>query len=260
MTFDYTQCENLTPQQPNSNLNQLQFSDLPTYNYRLRASESKASYQPPQYAYIDNSASNNDTTAHQCVVKFDVPADMDHTVLFYYKLTNFYQNHRRYVKSLDSDQLKGKYVKPSDLENGDCKPLATVDNKGKSVYPCGLIANSYFNDSFSPLAFLNPSDGASSTYTFSEKGIAWQGEAKKYATTPGYPLDQIVPPPNWAKKFPNNYTNDNPPPDLKNDEHFQNWMRTSGLPTFTKLWGRNDADTLKKGTYAVTVNLSMPHF
>lgn len=110
----------------------------------------------------------------------------------------------------------------------------------------------YFPDSFTALA---AQDG-SSTYTFSEFGIAWPGEAKKYASTPGYSFDQIVPPPNWSKQFPNGYSNSTPPPNLHDNEHFQNWMRTSGLPTFTKLWGRNDGDTLKKGTYFITVDLS----
>lgn len=95
-----------------------------------------------------------------------------------------------------------------------------------------------------------------STYTWSQQGIAWPGEADKYAVTPGYSIDQIQPPPNWALRFPDGYTNSTPPPNLKEDEHFQNWMRTAGLPTFTKLWGRNDNDNLQQGTYRITVNLS----
>lgn len=63
----------------------------------------------------------------------------------YYRLTSFYQNHRRYVKSMDSDQLKGKAVSASTLNGGDCKPLATIGSDNKIVYPCGLIANSMFN-------------------------------------------------------------------------------------------------------------------
>ena len=87
-------------------------------------------------------------------------------------------------------------------------------------------------------------------------GIAWPGEANKYAATPGYSIDEIAPPPNWALRYPNGYTNSTPPPNLKEDEHFQNWMRTAGLPTFTKLWGRNDTTTLAKGRYQMTINMS----
>lgn len=93
------------------------------------------------------------------------------------------------------------------------------------------------------------------TYNLSETGIAWPGEAKKYATSPGYDIAQITPPPNWAKRYPDGYTTDNVP-NLKEDEHFQNWMRTAGLPTFSKLFGRNDNTKLLKGRYQIVVNLS----
>jgi len=118
-------------------------------------------------------------------------------------------------------------------------------------------------DTYSTLTLVNPSGSSESSqpYPLSSKGIAWPGEAKKYATTPTGPggyanLSEIVPPPNWVLRYPNGYTEDNPPPDLKVDEHFQNWMRTAGLPTFTKLYGRNDADTMQKGTYRITIGLS----
>jgi len=45
-------------------------------------------------------------------------------------------------------------------------------------------------------------------------------------------------------------------PNLQADEHFQNWMRTAGLPSFTKLYGRNDADTMQSGTYQIVIGLS----
>ena len=74
--------------------------------------------------------------------------------------------------------------------------------------------------------------------------------------TPGNPIEQLTPPPNWGLLYPNGYTNSTPPPDLSKDEHFQVWMRNSGTPTFTKLFSRNDVDTLPAGTYDLIVNLS----
>lgn len=65
-----------------------------------------------------------------------------------------------------------------------------------------------------------------------------------------------MPPPNWALRYPQNYTTDSPPPDLTQDEHFQNWMRTAGLPTFSKLYGRNDTTTLPTGKYQVQIYYS----
>jgi hypothetical protein len=116
---------------------------VPSYNYRLRSSESGAQVSPPQYAFI--SAQDN-SSSPQCIVQFDIPFNIPSTVLLYYKLTNFYQNHRRYVQSYDWKQLRGDHRTVNDLKNGNCKPAATVGNQ--VIYPCGLIANSLFNGVF----------------------------------------------------------------------------------------------------------------
>jgi hypothetical protein len=148
ITFDYTDCDLLSPSTSQSQLN---FIDLPKYSYRMEAKYANLPLaNNPQYAFVNNSFNPNVSAGEQCFIQFDVPANLKHTVLMYYKLTNFFQNHRRYVKSLNTDQLKGKYVSPSDLQQGDCKPLATNNNRadGTAIYPCGLIANSIFNGSF----------------------------------------------------------------------------------------------------------------
>ncbi|KDQ33719.1 hypothetical protein PLEOSDRAFT_1091617 [Pleurotus ostreatus PC15] len=255
ITIDYTGCENLQSSTPQS----LSFTVVPSdkYSYHLRAADSSAASRvtPPQYARItDSNAPVGEQD--QCILRFDIPADMSHTVLLYYKMTNFYQNHRRYVKSFDSDQLKGKAVSIKDLRDSDCKPL-DVDSNGKAIYPCGLIANSLFNDTFSDLTLIPESDGANFTYAFSSDNIAWPGEHKKYTNKPDYDPSAIVPPPNWQKRFPDGYNESNIPR-LADDQHFQNWMRTAGLPTFTKLYGRNDNDNLPRGRYEMRINTNYP--
>lgn len=69
----------------------------------------------------------------------------------YYGLSNFYQNHRRYVKSRDDHQLLGAL---GDVSN-ECSPFDRVPvdtNRNvtdyKQVVPCGAIANSLFNGNF----------------------------------------------------------------------------------------------------------------
>ncbi|KAJ7093117.1 cell cycle control protein [Mycena epipterygia] len=261
ITLDYTECQNLTP---STNASLPSFSTMPSskFKYNLRSSDSKKSVTPPTWAFLDNTNNQSVTDVSdkkQCILQFDIPADIEPSVLLYYKLTNFFQNHRRYVKSLNSDQLKGKGVSNTTLESGDCKPLATLN--GKAIYPCGLIANSIFNDTFTNLTLQNPGSSDVATYEFSATGIAWPGEAKKYSSDPvasgAYPsYDDIVPPPNWQLRFPS-YNSSNFP-NLKTDERFQNWMRTAGLPTFTKLYGRNDKDTMKAGTYQIIIGLNYP--
>ncbi|KAJ7756781.1 cell cycle control protein [Mycena maculata] len=263
ITLDYTECENLTPSPANGSLT---FITMPSskYNYNLRSADSKKPVTPPSYAFLDNTNNPNVTDVSnkkQCIIQFDIPADISPSVLYYYKLTNFFQNHRRYVKSLDSDQLKGTGVSNTSLQGGDCAPLATLN--GKAIYPCGLIANSIFNDTLSNPVLQNPGSNDTTTeYVFSDTGIAWPGEAKKYSSDPvasgAYAsYDLITPPPNWALRYPE-YNSTLPPPNLKTDERFQNWMRTAGLPTFTKLYGRNDQDTMTAGTYQIIIGLNFP--
>lgn len=87
-----------------------------------------------------------------------------------------------------------------------------------------------------------------------DRNIAWPGESDKYKKT-SYAASDVVPPPFWHDKYPDGYTDDNLP-DLSQDEHFQVWMRTAGLPTFRKLYFRNDEEVLASGTYEVAIQMS----
>jgi len=244
ITLDYTYCDTKASSS---------FSNLPHSTYDLRSSDSAFSHTPPQWSFTNNT-SNPPATQAQCTIRFNVPADLQPPVFLYYKLTNFYQNHRRYVKSYDPSQLRGDYKSASSLNKGDCKPLAEIN--GQAIYPCGLIANSIFNDTFTLPTLIG--DSSNTTYNFTDKGIAWPGEAKKYTNKPGYSnLSDIVPPPNWVLRYGPTWNSSNIPA-LKDDEHFQNWMRTAGLPTFTKLYYRNDNETLTKGDYEITIYMNFP--
>jgi len=44
-----------------------------------------------------------------CYVTIDILEKVEGPVYIYYQLDNFYQNHRRYVKSRDNYQLAGEY-------------------------------------------------------------------------------------------------------------------------------------------------------
>lgn len=97
-------------------------------------------------------------TPSKCYVSLSIPETMDGPVFVYYELDNFYQNHRRYVKSKNVNQLQGDSVSSSDIS--DCSPIqynsdlrkyrvinsALADSDLAS--PCGLIAASFFNGIF----------------------------------------------------------------------------------------------------------------
>jgi len=192
-----------------------------------------------------------------CVLEFNIPNTVDPPILFYYRLTNFYQNHRRYVKSLDVSQLKGEARDASQIRAGDCDPL-NVGPGDKPYYPCGLIANSMFDDSFTNLTIQNGGDQVGH-YDFTQRGIAWSTEKDLYGVSK-YKPDQVLPPPNWEKRFPKDGYNTTGLPPLHSMEDFQVWMRTAGLPTFSKLAGRNNNEGLKEfTTYQLRIYDSMYH-
>ena len=187
-----------------------------------------------------------------CNLQFQIPDTLNAPVLLYYQLTNFYQNHRRYVQSYDQDQLKGAFQSNSTVNSSECDPLKT-DANGKAYYPCGLIANSLFNDTFLSPVLLNPTGTSASqkTYKMTNQGIAWDSDKDLYGPTK-YKTWEVTPPPNWRERYPE-YNETFPFPELHTDEEFQVWMRTAGLPTFSKLALRNDNDAMESGRYEMAI-------
>lgn len=187
-----------------------------------------------------------------CTLQFQLPNDIEPPVFLYYRLTNFYQNHRRYVKSLDYDQLRGKFVSNRSMDSSQCSPLKKLNDI--AIYPCGLIANSIFNDTInSPVIVSSRAGQSQANYSMTNKGIAWESDIKLYRKT-AYTNDEVVPPPNWARRYPGGrYTDQYPIPNLSEYEEFAVWMRTAGLPTFSKLARRNDNDKMPAGTYQLEI-------
>ncbi|KAK5172595.1 alkylphosphocholine resistance protein lem3 [Saxophila tyrrhenica] len=188
----------------------------------------------------------------QCFIQFYVPEQLSPPVLLYYQLTNFYQNHRRYVQSFDQSQLEGNARSNQSISSSDCDPLQ-LDPSGKAYYPCGLIANSMFNDTFQNIRLLNArsSSAEEKPYNMTDHNIAWDSDKDLYGMTK-YEYSEVVPPPNWREQYPE-YNETFPFPDLKTWDAFQVWMRTAGLPTFSKLALRNDDEPMEPGRYQIEV-------
>lgn len=235
LVIDYTECDALTV---SSNFEQIS-PEYTSYHFK------KGVFNKPMWRLTQTGEAE-----YKCQIQFEVPNDVSSPIYIYYKLTNYYQNHREYVDSIDIDQLKGKAKSSDDLLE-ECDPLREID--GKAVYPCGLIANSMFNDTF-----RNELIGVGGTTIFrlTNKETAWSTDRHRYKKT-SYNASDIVPPPNWVKMFPNGYTEDNIP-DLQSWEEFQIWMRPAALPSFYKLALKNETSTLRKGQYLMEIGLNYP--
>jgi len=174
-----------------------------------------------------------------CNVTIYFPSDITSTVYIYYQLENFYQNHRRYIKSRDNDQLLGSVLSVSDIST-TCDPIIHNSDLGTNITsfggvaldpngpanPCGLVAKSVFNDSY---AFYSSSNVK---IPIIETGIAWPSDiSNKFSLPPNASSIQWI-----------NVTN----------EHFIVWMRTAATPSFRKLWGSIPGG-IKAGTYHFVV-------
>lgn len=251
LSLDYSRCQSDAPQcsTDNSTYNALPSSAVTSYF------KTASSNKVPQWCRTTEDItfpSSIRYTANVCRLQFNIPDAIGPPVLLYYQLTNFYQNHRRYVKSFDQDQLSGQFRDNSSISKSDCDPLRIDPDTNKPYYPCGLIANSLFNDTFnSPLALNWPNATGLYEYKMSNSGIAWSTDANLYGKSP-YTPDQVSPPPNWRIQYPV-YNSSIPFKDLTTDEAFQVWMRTAGLPTFSKLALRNDDTAMEAGTYQMDI-------
>ncbi|KAI8986038.1 CDC50/LEM3 family [Pilobolus umbonatus] len=232
-----------------------------SYSFKMASEFNRSSFQPPTYyavssnQFTDPSWGNpNNLSIQHCIIDFTVPNTIPGPIFMYYRLTNFYQNHRQYIKNFDAEQFNGKSVDKSTL-NVNCVKMDSVliQNNDYIIYPCGLIANSMFNDTTSNLVSLT--DGVPE-YKFERTGIAWPTDKKKYSPT-SYAMDQIAPPPNWALRYPNGlYTEQYPPPDLSTLESFMVWMHVAALPDFRKIWGRNDNEALTAGRWRIMIDMN----
>jgi len=168
-----------------------------------------------------------------CSVNFENVA-MKPPIYMYYKLSNYYQNHRRYVKSRSDDQLRGKIITSSSALS-DCSPLRNIGptfNSSTALLPCGLIVWSLFNDTY---VVRNTATG--DYVPLQKEGIAWESDVKEKFKNPP-PSDQV----RVIADF--------------EDEDFIVWMRVAGLPTFKKLW--RIINVPMNGNYTVTIRNNYP--
>ncbi|KAJ3440897.1 cell cycle control protein [Anaeramoeba flamelloides] len=176
----------------------------------------------------------------KCNITIEPTKDMLAPVYFYYQLTNYHQNHRKYIKSRSDKQLRGETLSYAD--SSVCDPIRSYDDKesAKEVYdPCGLVAWSKFNDTFTIME-----ESTQKSVGFTEKGIAWESDLDEKFKNP-----DPLPDPDSPTTIQSNYQ----------DEHFIVWMRVAPLPTFRKLYAILKTGKLEKNKkYTIQIENNYP--
>lgn len=223
-----------------------------------------------------------------CFLMFTAPRYMRAPILIHYELTNFHQNHRSYYDSRDDFQLHGRVGNQDSVSRKACQPLNKLGNK--TLNPCGLAANTMFNDFFT---LESGRDINRIDLEMLETGIAWksdieymyrQPEGFEYAeceanacdstccerTTEngeqfscGAPYFDRKTDKCFAYHYPlqdetqylyETYPDVISPIEGVTNEHFVVWMRIATQPTFRKLYGWIDQDIPAGETLRFRVN------
>lgn len=175
-------------------------------------------FRSNKVAYIKDSS-----IPKNCTRKIRVPNYMKAPIYIYYELDNYYQNHRRYVKSRNEKQL---------LYGLDQKDISSCQpeeySNGVPIVPCGLIAWSLFNDTY---AFVHDMV----EMNVNRKNISWKSDREHKYGKHVYPL---------------NFQNGtligggmlDPSIPLSEQEDLIVWMRVAALPKFRKLYGVIEED------------------
>jgi len=201
-----------------------------------------------------------------CEIEFNVTQKMEKQVYLYYGLDNYYQNHRRYVKSRDDKQMLGEKLT---AVSSDCSPFGVDPDNGKVYAPAGAIANSLFNDTLT-LWWSSLVEGQQKIPLLA-KGIAWDSDKRRKFKNPPGPLndgpggafENTAKPAYWSvpvwqldEKDPSNNGYEN--------EDLIVWMRTAAFPSFRKLYRRVDhsatpfESSLDAGKYMLKVEYRYP--
>ncbi|KAL2467039.1 ALA-interacting subunit 3 [Abeliophyllum distichum] len=163
-----------------------------------------------------------------------VPKHMKKPIYVYYQLDNFYQNHRRYVKSRSDQQLRSP---GNEDDTSACKPEDNAN--GMPIVPCGLVAWSLFNDTYD---FTHNNQ----QLAVNKREISWKSDRDR----------------KFGKKvYPKNFQNGtliggarlDPLKPLSEQEDLIVWMRTAALPTFRKLYGKIETDLQAGDVISVTL-------
>ena len=177
-----------------------------------------------------------------CNLTLKIDKKMIKNVFVYYGLKNFYQNHRRYTKSKSYKQLKGNIMTEREIKD-DCDPIILNKDIYEGVmplvgdkpldpnavaHPCGLIAKSFFNDSFEIKK-------GNEEIQISKDNIAWSVDKERFKDSENKSVQ-------WRSV---------------EDERFMIWMRPAAMPDFRKLWGRIEKD-LTEGEYTLKIYNNYP--
>lgn len=252
---------------------------------------------------LDSPADANSFHAnHTCFVSMTLPNDVQSPVRVFYELDRYYQNHRRFVSSMIRAQFTDEWRPNAGWSMLECPPMKSVvselctvgdcespdDAKQRDFFPCGIVANTLFNDIFWLHEGTLPSGEKLTRTDLVSKGIGriyaahnnknptWDLSTDTYLPVWLNPnTSRIIPPPTGptAPHITEDYTNstawvhDAVDPNFGvgtgvENEFWRVWVEGAAMHPFRKPYGRIERD-LPAGTtltFAVQSNFFVRSF
>ncbi|GMF64772.1 unnamed protein product [Phytophthora lilii] len=239
---------------------------------------------------------------HTCYVHLKLPNDIKSPVRVFYELDGYYQNHRRFVSSIIRTQFTDEWRPNTGTSMLECYPMKTITSelctvgacesttaaKQRELFPCGIVANTMFNDIFWLHEGVLPSGKKLSRTDMTSKGIArtyaahnnknptWDVSSDTYLPVWLNPnMSRVIPPltGSTAPHITSDYTNstawvhDALDPDygigvgLEN-EFWRVWVEGAAMHPFRKPYGRIERDLPANTTlmFAVQSNFFVRSF
>ncbi|CAK4516482.1 unnamed protein product [Aphanomyces euteiches] len=222
---------------------------------------------------------NSFSGSKTCFVTVTLDRDIVGDTIVFYELAPFYQTHRRYMTSQVLQQYMGGWS-PGD-STSDCDPVLASPstqlcngttcfgtNKSRQHYPCGLVANTMFNDIFWLHNGTLPSGKVLGPADLKIAGIARTFTNYNFKN-PQTPLDldtflpiwhnpnysRIIPPPgsDILPQITSDYTNSTawvttPPGTGVENKYFRVWVNLAAGNVLRKPYGRIAVPNLPAGT------------
>eukprot|EP00405_Crypthecodinium_cohnii_P042710 CAMPEP_0206559476 /NCGR_PEP_ID=MMETSP0325_2-20121206/20417_1 /ASSEMBLY_ACC=CAM_ASM_000347 /TAXON_ID=2866 /ORGANISM="Crypthecodinium cohnii, Strain Seligo" /LENGTH=944 /DNA_ID=CAMNT_0054060985 /DNA_START=14 /DNA_END=2849 /DNA_ORIENTATION=- len=196
-----------------------------------------------EHEMIYSPCAANTATPNSCTIQVTVPEDMEPPISVVYEVTPFYQNYYSYQASVIFDQLKGTIVSDTYIDTYCTSESTRVTASGQAIFPCGLVANSVFNDTIEFMEVSMKDD---------DPRLTWDSDYDRFANPAEYPDDDAY---SWIyERYPTVTTKAK---GVKN-RHFVDWMFPSFFGYVRNTYGFID-DKLSQGqTLTMRINASYP--
>lgn len=215
----------------------------------------------------------SDISNFKCMINLNFKEKWEPPIYMHYELTNFFQAHRLYGKSISAGQLGGNRISSSKaystcqqyysyLNDDQLEKLSDEDrdNVALAIHPCGLTSHAMFNDTF----ILVDSNGnqicntTNPSTNCTDDGITFNSESQRIKKVDEYTPSEIdfIQLKSNLSTTPSFYPHEPSHKIPKENNDYREWIRTSPFNKAIKSF--RIIDTPLEGEYKLYIHSVYP--